>query len=189
MRALVETINQTLRNIGLGPGRVLLETIESFEELSLSDQERVSALASSIANSALAYHRTRIAGYLDAIRGSAMTIALEILPPPPVADSCPLLGNIAEGADLLSSGLNQLIDALCLASICMEDRIIAEIALYARLLGRHDPNTVQIVLRGIDEALSHPDFATGDLVAVALVDPSPLDLSLPLDRMPTLGVA
>lgn len=189
MRALVETINQTLRNIGVGPGRVLLDTIESFEEMALTDQERISALASSIASSALAYHSTRIAGYLDAVRVSAMAIALEILPPPPVVDAFPTVGHIAEGADLLSCGLHHLIEALSTASVGMEDRIIAEIALYARLLGRHDPSTVQAVLRGIDDALNHPDFAGGDLVAVALADPSRIDLSLPLEQMPTVGIA
>lgn len=189
LRALVETINQTLRNIGVGPGRVLLDTIESFEEMALTDQERISALASSIASSALAYHSTRIAGYLEAIRFSAMAIALEILPPPPVLNDFPTLGHIAEGADLLSGGLQHLIEALYSASIGIEDRIIAEIALYARLLGRHDPGTVQTVLRGVDDALNHPDFVEGDLVAVTLADPSRIDLSLPLEQMPTMGVA
>lgn len=189
MRALVETINQTLRNIGTGPGQVLLETIESFEELALTDQERLSALASSIASSALAYHSTRVESYLDAIRMSAMAIALEILPPPPTVGAFPTLGHIAEGADLLSGGLHHLIDALYSEAIGMEDRLIAEIALYARLLGRHDPNTVQTVLRGIDDALNHPDFAEGDLVAVPLGDPSKIDATMPLENMPILGVA
>jgi hypothetical protein len=71
----------------------------------------------------------------------------------------------------------------------MEDRIIAEIALYARLLGRHDPNTVQTVLRGIDDALQHPDFVEGDLVAVSLADPTRIDAAMPLEQMPILGVA
>lgn len=189
MRALVETINQTLRNIGAGPGRVLLETIESFEEMTLTDQERISALASSIAGSALAYHSTRVDSYLEAIGDSAMEIALEILPPPPSIGAFPTLGHIAEGADLLSGGLHELIDVLYSESIGMEDRIIAEIALYARLLGRHDPNTVQMVLRGIDDALQHPDFVEGDLVAVSLGDPARIDFSMPLEQMPVLGVA
>jgi hypothetical protein len=189
LRALVETINQTLRNIGAGPGRVLLDTIESFEEMRLTDQERISALASSIANSALAYHSTRVAGYLDAIGVSAMAIALEILPPPPSIGPFPAVGQIAEGADLLSGGLHHLIDALYSEAIGIEDRVIAEIALYARLLGRHDPNTVQTVLRGIGDALQHPDFVEGDLVAVALGDPAQIDASMPLDQMPILGVA
>lgn len=189
LRALVETINQTLRNIGPGPGRVLLDTIESFEGLRLTDQERISALASSIANSALAYHSTRVAGYLDAIGLSAMAIALEILPPPPAVGAFPTLGHIAEGADLLSGGLDLLIDELSSESIAMEDRIIAEIALYARLLGRHDPNTVQTVLRGVDDALQHPDFVEGDLVAVSLADPAQIDAAMPLEQMPVLGVA
>ncbi len=189
MRALVETINQTLRNIGTGPGQVLLETIESFEELTLTDQERICALASSIANSALTYHSTRVDSYLDAIRMAAMAIALEILPPPPTVGAFPTLGHIAAGADLLSGGLHHLIDALYREAIGMEDRLIAEIALYARLLGRHDPNTVQTVLRGIDDALSHPDFVEGDLVAVPLGDPSKIDVTMPLEHMPVLGVA
>jgi len=189
LRALVETINQTLRNIGVGPGRVLLETIESFEEMTLTDQERISALASAIAGSALAYHSTRVASYLDAIRVSAMAIALEILPPPPAIGAYPTLGHIAEGADLLSGGLQHLIDMLYSEAIGLEDRIIAEIALYARLLGRHDPNTVHAVLAGVDDALRHPDFAEGDLVAVSLGDPARIDGSMPLEQMPILGVA
>jgi hypothetical protein len=189
LRALVETINQTLRNIGMGPGRILLETIESFEELTLTDQERISALASSIAGSALAYHSNRIDSYLDAIRVSAMAIALEILPPPPSIGAFPTLGHIAEGADLLSGGLHELIDVLYSEAVGTEDRVIAEIALYARLLGRHDPNTVQAVLVGVDDALQHPDFVEGDLVAVAIGDPSKIAANLPLEHMPILGVA
>ena len=189
MRDLVETINQTLRNIGVQPGRVLLETIESFEGMTLTDQERISALASSIASSAIAYHATRVAGYLDAIRTSAMAIALEILPPPPAIGAFPTLNHIAEGADLLSGGLHHLIDVLYSEAIGMEDRIIAEIALYARLLGRHDPNTVQAVLHGVEDALRHPGFVEGDLVAVPLGAPARIDASLPLDQMPILGVA
>ncbi len=190
MRAVVETINQTLRNIGVGPGRVLIETIESFEEMTLTDQERISALASAIAGSALTYHSTRIQSYLDAIRVAAMAIALEILPPPPtIGGACPALGHIADGADLLSAGLHHLIEALCSASIGIEDRVVAEIALYARLLGRHDANTVESTLRGVDDALNHPEFVEGDLVAVVLPDRFRLDLSLPLEQLPTLGVA
>ncbi|GGF25872.1 hypothetical protein GCM10011611_34900 [Aliidongia dinghuensis] len=189
MRAVVEAINQTLRNIGSEPGRVLLDTIESFESMALTDEERISALASSIANSAVAYHGTRIDGYLTALRVSSMAIALELLPPPPSAGATPALGHIAEGADILSCGLHHLLDALYSASIGVEDRIVAEIALYARLLGRHDPNTVQMVLQGVDDAVNHPDFAEGDLVAVTITDPFRLDLTLPLDQLPTLGVA
>jgi len=189
LRAIVQTINQTLRNIGTGPGRVLMETIDAFEGLALTDQERLSALASSIANSALTYHSTRIRAYLDAIQASAMAIALEILPPPPAVGAFPAVGLIAEGADLLSGGLQHLIEALHSASIGAEDRAITEIALYARLLGRHDANTVQAVLRGIDDALTHPDFAEGDLVAISLADPFRVDLSQSLETMPTLGIA
>ncbi len=189
MRDLVDTINQTLRNIGVGPGRILIETIESFEEMTLTDQERISALASAIAGSALAYHSTRVASYLDAIRVSALAIALEILPPPPAIGAYPTLVHIAEGADLLSGGLHHLIDELYSEAIGMEDRIIAEIALYARLLGRHDPNTVQAVLSGVDDALQHPDFVEGDLVAVPLGDPFHIDAAMPLEQMPILGVA
>jgi len=189
LRALVETINQTLRKLGAGPGRVLIETIDTFEGLQLTDQERLSALASSIAHSALAYHATRVESYLDAIRTSAMAIALEILPPPPSVEAFPTLGHIAEGADLLTAGLSDLLEALFVEAIGMEDRVITEVALYARLLGRHDPNAIETVLRGIDDALQQPDFSEGDLVSIPLGEPMRIDLTMPLKDMPILGIA
>jgi hypothetical protein len=185
----MRTINQTLHNIGFGAGRVLLDTIESFESMELTDQERVSAIASAIAGCALAYHGSRIAGYLDAIRASALEIALAILPAAPTTTGAPALGRIAEGAELLSGGLEQLLDALSNAAIGLEDRVVAEIALYARLLGRHDPNTVLNALRGVDDALNHPDFTEGDLIAVLPIDAGPIDPTMPLDGMPILGIA
>jgi hypothetical protein len=70
--------------------------------------------------------------------------------------------------DLLISGTSELLEALEAAEVTLQDRLVAELTLYTRLLKRHDVNTINIALYRVTEATALHDFKPGELVAVPL---------------------
>jgi hypothetical protein len=168
MRTLVETIDRTLLNIGREPRDRLFETILAFDNLGLSDEEEICAIASAIASNAAGMHRRHVARYLDAIKVWAVEMAVDAASPPPRLHSLPEPESVAEGTDLLISGTSELLEALEAAEVTLQDRLVAELTLYTRLLKRHDVNTINIALYRVTEATALHDFKPGELVAVPL---------------------
>jgi hypothetical protein len=189
MGSLNETIDQTLTNIGREPRDLLLETLESFWHLELSDEEQVCSIAGALASCAMASHNRHVAKYLEAIRVWAVELAAATLPGPPRLRRPSSAEHVAEGADLLIAGTQQLLDVLNEAEVGLQDRLVAELTLYTRLLGRHDANTIHLVMQCVAKAVSSAAYQPGDPVTVPLRETAPFTRTSPLDDVMARGTA
>ena len=68
MSTLALTIDRTLHNIGQTARGVLRETVSAFDMMPMSDEERLSAIATALAARAILHHGKHIARFLDAVR-------------------------------------------------------------------------------------------------------------------------
>ncbi len=188
MSSLVETIDRTLTNIGREPRDLLIDTISSFDNLELSDEEQICAIASALAACAVSSHRRHVGKYLEAVRVWALELSAAILPPPPRLRSLPVARRAADGTDLLIDGAEQLLEILRDSGIGLQDRLVAELTLFTRLLGRHDANTINIVVQSVGDAAGMSAFRSGDVIAIPLrFDPD--EVLGPLEEMAPRGTA
>jgi hypothetical protein len=168
MTTLAETISTALRAVGSATEDRLRDIMADFEALNLSEEERLAALASTIAATACTHHNRHRPIYIDAVRTWALEIAGELKPSPPrvrfPADS----ERIADGAEVLTNGIDSLIEIMTSLSIRTQDRLVTELALISRLLGQNDANTILRALASVDRALGNRTFQPGTLVMVAL---------------------
>jgi|HubBroStandDraft_1064217.scaffolds.fasta_scaffold00043_39 hypothetical protein len=189
MRSLVETIDRTLSNIGREPRDLLFETIVAFDNLGLSDEEEICAIASALASNAAGTHRRHVARYLDAIKVWAIEMASAAAPPPPRVFNLPAPESVAEGTDLLREATRELQEVLEAAQATLQDRLVAELTLYTRLLKRHDVNTINLALHQVGEATALRDFKPGELIAVPLRETHALARTDRLEDLTVRGTA
>lgn len=190
MSSLVETINNALAAVGPATESHLRDLLASFGELGLGDEDRLSALATVIATAATTHHRRHKPVYLEAVKTWALEIAEE-LEPAPLRFSGMASGALAgEGAELLISGLDALIDSMTQTAVRIQDRLVTELAVVARLLGQHDANTIHMTLMTVGETVADPDYRPGDLVVVPVHDVvRPLSREAQLAALTPRGVA
>jgi hypothetical protein len=189
MRTLVETIDKTLTNIGREPRDLLFETLLAFDNLGLSDEEEICAIASAIASNAAGTHRRHVGRYLDAIKVWAVEMAVDAASPPPRLHSLPVPESVVEGIELLLSGTRDLLDALEAADVGLQDRLVAELTLYTRLLKRHDVNTINLALFQVTEATALTSYRPGEMLAVPLRETRTLTRTDRLEELSVRGTA
>lgn len=190
MSSLVETINSALAAVGPQTESRLRDLLAEFGELNLGDEDRLAALATVIAAAASTHHRRHKGIYLDAVKTWALEIAAELEPEPLRLAAIPANGPAEEGAELLISGLDSLIDAMTQAGVHIQDRLVTELAVVARLLGQHDVNTIHVTLITVSSSLADPDYQPGELVTVPLRETVlPLSRTSPLEALTPRGVA
>jgi hypothetical protein len=190
MSSLVETINSTLAAIGPATESRLREILAEFGELNLGDEDRLAALATVIAAAAATHHRRHKAVYLEAVRSWALEIADALAPAPLRLTGAPIGGPVEDGAEILISGLDQLIDTMTQAGVGIQDRLVTELAVVARLLGQHDANTIHMTLMTVSDTLADPDYQPGELVLVPLRETvQPLSRDVRLEALTPRGVA
>jgi hypothetical protein len=189
MTSLAETIDRTLANIGTDPRDLLLDTLDGFESLGLPDEERLSAIATAIGNSAVTHHARHARIYLDAIQVWALEIAAELLPPPARLRSIPNTARSALGAEVLIAGAANLLESLRMQNVSLQDRLVTELALFTRLIGQHDANSILLTLRSVVEAIEQPGFSAGAAIDVILRDQSMPSRYQALEDMPVRGMA
>ena len=189
MRTLVETIDRALSNIGREPRDLLFEIILAFDNLGLSDEEEICAIATAIASNAAGTHRRHVSRYLDAIKVWAIEMAVDAASPPPRVDSLPVPESVAEGTDILLSGTRELLDALETADATLQDRLVVELTLYTRLLKRHDVNTINLALHRVTEATTMRGFQPGEMIAVPLRETHTLSRTDRLEDLMVRGTA
>ncbi len=190
MSSLAETINSALAAVGPATEGRLRDLIIEFGELNLLDEDRLSVLATAVAATAATHHLRHKDIYLEAVKTWSLEIAAELKSPPR------RLGNLAgrdvidDGAEMLISGLDGLIDLMTQAEVRVQDRLVAELALVSRLLGQHDANTIHFTLMAVGRALADPDYRPGDLVMVPLSETvRPLNREACLAALAPRGVA
>lgn len=190
MSTLAETIHNALAAIGPSAEGQLRDIIAEFGDLNLSEEERVSVLATVIAAAASTHHVRHKNIYLEAVRTWALEISAELQPPPVRLSNHRMSGPVEEGAEILIGGLDGLIDALTSAGVGIQDRLVAELALIARLLGEHDVNTVHFALMAVTQALADSGYRAGDKVLVPLREAvRPLTREESIETLQPRGVA
>jgi hypothetical protein len=190
MSTLAETIGESMARLGAATQDGLREIVAELGSLNLGDEDRLSVLATALAAAATIYHGRHKPVYLEAVRTWALEISVELAPPPVRFARSAAVSPIEEGADIIISGLDGLLDSLNPGSVGIQDRLVLELALFAQLLGRHEANAVHLTLRAVIEALAEEDYRAGRAVRVpleAMVVPLARDVCLA--SIPPRGVA
>ena len=190
MSSLVETINSALAAVGRATETRMRDLLSEFGELNLGDEDRLAALATVIAAAAATHHRRHKAIYLEAVRSWALEIAEALAPPPLRLAGIPVGGPIEEGAEILITGLDALIDSMTQNGVGVQDRLVTELAVVARLLGQHDANTIHMTLMSVSDCLADPDYQPGEVVQVPLREAvMPVSRDARLEALTPRGVA
>jgi hypothetical protein len=188
MSTMALTIDRTLSNIGQTARGVLRQTVSAFDCLALSDEERVSALATALATCAVLHHRQHIPEFLAAVR--IWALETDDGRAAPLASPDPALPElVSEAAELVASGAQALLAALDRGQIPVQDRAVAELTLYTRLLERVDVHLVLEIFGRAEKAVASPGFRAGQLVHVAVFDPLPLGRDADLATVAARGIA
>ena len=189
MNSLAETIDSALQAAGSLTENRLRDIIAEFDALNLSDEEGLAAVATAVAATACARHARHKAIYLDAVRTWSLEIAAALVPPPPRVRFAVELERVAEGADLLIAGSASLVALMAAQEIRTQDRLVTELALVSRLLGRSDANTVHLALGAVERAVKTPGFRRGAVVVVPPRDTTPLCRTADLALLEPRGCA
>jgi hypothetical protein len=177
MTSLAQTIDEAMLRLGPAVQDGLREIAAELYGLNLDVEDRLAALATALAACALIHHRRHKAVYLAAVRTWSLEISVGLAPPPLRLSRIAGEGPVDEGAEILIAGLDGLLDGLAQRTVNLQDRLVMELALFARLLGQHDANAVHLTLAAVSEALGDEDYRPGQSVHV------PLDqMAMPLTR-------
>lgn len=168
MSSLAETINSALRAVGPATEDRLRDIIADFDGLHLTDEERLAAVATTIAATACNHHQKHKSVYLDAVRTWSLEIAAELKPAPLRLRFAADLERISDAADILITGIDSLIELMGAMGARTQDRLVTELALVSRLLGQVDASTIHMTLRTVDRALNAKGFRSGSVVMVPL---------------------
>jgi hypothetical protein len=188
MGSLSLTIDRAMNNIGKTARGVLRDAVMAFDCLAISDEERVSAIATALASAAVVHHHRHSARFLDAVRIWALESKASRSMP---LASCnpPSAALVAEGAEIIAGGTEALLAALTTAKVPVEDRAVAELTLYTRLLEHVEAPLVLAVFTAIADAVALPGFRVGQLVHVMVPDRRPVPRDADLATLATRGTA
>jgi hypothetical protein len=174
MNSLAETIDNALQAAGSVTESRLRDIVADFDGLNLIEEERLAAIATMIAATACARHARHKAVYLEAVRTWSLETAATLQPPPPRQRFTIELERVAEGAEILIAGTESLVTLMMAQGTRTQDRLVTELALVSRLLGRSDANTVHLALGAVERAGKTPGFRRGAVVLVPPRDTTPL---------------
>ena len=177
MATLTETITSALQAVGRATASHLREVVAEFDDINLSGEERLAAIATALGALAWNHHRRHRHVYLDAVKTWALEIAGELQPDPLRLRAPADQHRIAESAEVLIAGVDALIEMMNAGAVRMQDRLVTELAIVARLLGEHDANTIHLVMRSVAEALDRHGFDPGEVIVVPL-----REAALPISR-------
>jgi hypothetical protein len=176
----------------LGPAIAdrLRDIVGELGSLNLGEVDRLSALATALAAVAANHHTRHKPVYLEAVRSWSLEISVGLAPAPVRLSAFSDEGAIEEGAEILIAGLDGMLDALAHEAATLQDRLVLELAMFARLLGQHDANAVHLTLMAVADALADENFRPGLAVLVPLGETVvPLDRDACLATVAPRGVA
>jgi hypothetical protein len=177
MATLSETINSALQAVGTATESRLRDVIAEFDNMNISGEERLDAIATALAALAWTHHRRHKQVYLEAVKAWSLEIAGELQPYPLRLRGAPDLRQVAEAAEVLISGVDALIEMMSAGAVKTQDRLVTELAVVARLLGEHDANTIHLTLLTVAAMIDESGYDAGAVVTVPL-----RDLALPVAR-------
>jgi hypothetical protein len=188
MSSMALTIDRAMSNIGQAARGVLRETLYAFDMLELSDEERVSAIATALAATAINHHGRHVSKFLDAVRIWALETGGGRMIPQPHPEFAQA-EQVSEAAELVCAGTDALLEALDRTGVPLQDRAVAELTLYTRLLERADLHTILQTVGAATDAVAAPGFRAGYLVHVVLSAPAPVDRDIDLRTVAVRGMA
>jgi hypothetical protein len=189
MNSLAETIDNALQAAGSATESRLRDIIADFDGLNLIEEERLAAIATMIAATACARHVRHKAIYLEAVRTWSLETAATLQPPPPRQRFAVEIERIAEGAEILIAGTESLVTLMMAQGTRTQDRLVTELALVSRLLGRSDANTIHLALGVVERAVRTPGFRRGAVVLVPARDTAPIGRTADLALLEPRGCA
>ena len=130
-----------------------------------------------VAAAAVIYHAGHKAVFVDAVKTWSLEISVGRDGAARRPSGACAKGSSAEGAEILVTGLDALLETLHQAGVRVQDRLVAELALFARLFGCYDAKTIHLALMAATAALAEASYRPGQIVEVPLEA-----VALPLGR-------
>jgi hypothetical protein len=189
MNSLAETIDNALQAAGSVTETKLRDVIADFDGLNLIEEERLAAIATMVAATSCSRHARHKSIYLEAVRTWSLETAATLQPAPPGLRFSIEFERVAEGAEILIAGTEALVALMVAQGTRTQDRLVTELALVSRLLGRSDANTIHLTLGAVERAIKRPGFLRGALVLVPPRDTTPLGRTADLALLEPRGCA
>ncbi|HLI21666.1 MAG TPA: hypothetical protein VKV32_11140 [Stellaceae bacterium] len=170
MTDLPPLLLEALSAIGAETEARMGDLIEDFGAVPLSEQGRLSAIAGAVATIAATRYVQHRGIFLAALRCWALEISMTLGPAPPRVGGERCAERVDEAQDILLGGLDTILRAMVAAGSAKHHRLVTELAVMARLLGRYDPRSVHLVLTAAGRACEDPAWQSGDEVPVSLCE-------------------
>lgn len=161
-------LSDTLAAVGPEVEARMAALIEDFTDLPLGEEDRLSALAGTIATVAATRYVGHGGIFIAALRGWALEISFALAPELPPLVSDPEALPIAEAQELLLRGIDRILGRMHAARMTRHHRLVTELAIMALLLGDFDAPGVHLVLTAAASACENPAWRPGSAVAVTL---------------------
>jgi hypothetical protein len=170
MTDLPPLLIEALKAIGPETEARMRDLISDFAALPLSEEDRLSALAGVVATIATTRYRHHRPIFIAALRGWALEISIALSPVPPRIAMEQRRGPVAEAQEGLLSGIDAMLRAMLDGGLAKHHRLVTELAVMARLLGRYDAHSIHLVLTAASLACEDPGWRCGFTVPVLLAD-------------------
>jgi len=165
------------------------DLIEEFGAVPLGDEARLSALAGAVATIAATRYRQHCGIFIAALRGWSLEISLAVTPGPLRGIGGRRDGS-GEAQELLLGGIDAILRAMVAAGSAKHYRLVTELAVMARLLGRYDAHSIHLVLTAAGHACEDPTWQSGALVRVSLCESAfPLTRAVDIAALAPCGTA
>jgi hypothetical protein len=161
-----ETIQQAMARAGRLAQGDIAATLNAFDQLALSRQERLAAIASAIAATLKKRHAGDGEAFLKALRDLTRP-AIGHFGDPDEGEL--FLTRVVEGLRVIDKGLDRLIERLEAAGLPSETAAVVETVMLARLLAAHRPLLITLALEAAELAADRDDFRPGDIVPLVAV--------------------
>lgn len=190
MTDLMLMASELCAEIGADMQNRIEDLIAEFDVLRISEDDRLSALAGTIATIASSRYAGHGAIFIGALRDWALEIALQ-RPPfrlPPDGRLHPY--RVKRAQTLLLDGIAAILRRLLALKAPGRSRILAELELMARLLGRYDAASIHLVVTVAGACCDRADMLVGDSAFVVQRDAvRPLSRSVDLAVLAPRGTA
>jgi hypothetical protein len=190
MTDLPPLLTEALAAIGPSTEARMGDLIRDFASFPLSEEDRLSVLAGAVATIATTRYRRHRPIFIAALRSWALEISIGLAPPPPRIGFDRRAGPIEDAQNGLLRGIDALLRAMLADGLAMHHRLITELAVMARLLGRYDTHAIHLVVTAASRACDDPIWRSGDAVPVSLCEGVvPLTRDAALDALAPRGTA
>jgi hypothetical protein len=170
MTDLPPLLTEALEAIGIDTEARMGDLIIDFAAFPLSEEDRLSVLAGTVATIAVTRYARHRHIFIAALQSWALEISIALLPPPPRMTQRSTRGPIEDAQDVLLNGIDDILYKMIATGSAKHHRLVTELAIMARLLGRYDSRSIYQVLTAASGACADPIWSSGEAVPVLLGD-------------------